>query len=52
MSHYQAILRKFPRLMPGGVRSFEELHGVSADLEVFATLARCSVSKTNQEKHR
>ena len=50
MNHYQAILRKFPRLMQGGVRFFEELHGLSADPEAFAARApQCPVFRVENE---
>jgi hypothetical protein len=34
-----AILREFPRLVPGGVYFFQRLYGVAADPEAFAGLA-------------
>ena len=50
MNHYRAILRKFPRLMQGGVRFFEELHGVSANPEALAP--RCPVFRVEYEREK
>jgi hypothetical protein len=43
------ILREFPRKVPGGVRFFQRLYGVSGNPEEFAALAlRCPVFRVEE----